>query len=199
MEGITMNRLKKQVDFINTIEKLKTVKRQNATLDNQRPENSAEHSWHISMMSFLLLEHHNLSNVDELRVIKMLLIHDLAEIHVGDTFLYDDGARALAYERERQGLKELVSLLPEEQGEEIFNLWLEFEERKSDSAKYAACLDALQPLLNHLLVNPKIYKNHNVPAAKVREKKSFIKQYAPSLWALVEEVIEKSVEKGLYV
>ena len=50
-------RLKSQVEFIVEIDKLKQVLRQTVTTDKSRQENSAEHSWHIALMSFLLSEY----------------------------------------------------------------------------------------------------------------------------------------------
>jgi len=85
-------RLIQQMDFISEIEKLKIVYRQNGVVGGGRQENSAEHSWHIAIMAFTLQEYAE-KDIDILRVIKMLLIHDLVEIYAGDVFLYDDEGR----------------------------------------------------------------------------------------------------------
>ncbi|MBS7528781.1 HD domain-containing protein [Fusibacter paucivorans] len=122
-----MNRLNMQINFINEIEKLKTVKRQNLTLDNQRQENSAEHSWHLAVMAMVLMEQCSVEGLNQLTIIKMLLIHDLVEIYDGDTFLFDEKARLEASKKEEAALKKLVSILPEDQAESIVNLWHEFE------------------------------------------------------------------------
>jgi len=193
-----MNRLDKQINFINEIEKLKAVKRQNLTLDNKRQENSAEHSWHLAMMAMTLLEQCESPEVNQLRVIKMLLIHDLVEIYDGDTFLYDEEARSIASQKEELALKKLVSLLPEDQANEFTKLWYEFELSETEDAKFAGSLDALQPLLNHLVTAPNNYNPHNIKVEKVIQKKELIKRNTPKLWSIVEETISKSVEKGLY-
>ena len=193
-----MNRLEKQINFINEIEKLKAVKRQNLTVDDNRPENSAEHSWHLAMMAITLIEHCQPVEIDQLRIIKMLLIHDLVEIYDGDTFLYNDEARIIATKKEEIALKQLVSILPEDQAIEITQLWMEFEQGKTEDAKFAESLDALQPLLNHLVTAPENYNPHNIEVSKVMAKKEVIKMNTPKLWSIVEETVEKSVEKGLY-
>lgn len=193
-----MNRLDKQINFINEIEKLKAVKRQNLTLDNKRQENSAEHSWHLAIMAMTLMEQCESPEVNQLRVIKMLLIHDLVEIYDGDTFLYDEEARSIASQKEELALKKLVSLLPEDQANEFTKLWYEFELSETEDAKFAGSLDALQPLLNHLVTAPNNYNPHNIKVEKVIQKKELIKRNTPKLWSIVEETISKSVEKGLY-
>ena len=78
--------LAEQVSFLREIEKLKSVQRANRTLD-KRYENSAEHSWHVALMACILESHSN-SDLDMLKVVKLLLVHDLVEIDAGDTWLY---------------------------------------------------------------------------------------------------------------
>ncbi|MTI66992.1 MAG: HD domain-containing protein [Firmicutes bacterium] len=194
-----MNRIKKQIKFIKEIEKLKVIKRQNLTLDDERPENSAEHSWHLSLMAMVLLEQSDASGLDQLKIIKMLLIHDLVEIYDGDTFLYDDEARSSASDKEEKALKKLVSILPDDQAVEFVDLWLEFELGETEEAKFASSLDALQPIINHLLTAPKNYNPHKIKVENVFKKKELIKTNTPKLWSIVKDTIEMSVEKGLYL
>ncbi len=197
MLNIYMEDIKKQLEFINEIEKLKCVERHNHTLDNNRPENSAEHSWHTAIMAMILFDKNN-KNLDQLKIIKMLLIHDIVEIYAGDAFLFDDSARNEAGEKEEKAMEKLKALLPAESGNELESLWNEFEERKTHNAKYAASLDGLQPLLNHLHVKDKNFNPDNITEAMVYEKKSYIKDFSPELWPIVEETISKSKKKGLY-
>lgn len=194
-----MQRLDKQIEFIKEIEKLKTITRQNLTLDNQRHENSAEHSWHIAIMAMLLSEHSQSPELDQLRVIKMLLIHDLVEIYAGDAFLYDEHARKLAKENEPIALEKLVSILPEDQAEEFITLWNEFEEGKTPEAQFATSLDALQPLLNHSITAPDNHNPHNLSKKEITAKKAFINDNTPKLWAVAEDAINKCVDKGLWL
>ena len=80
--------LLKQIDFIKEIDKLKYIQRRTKLFNSDRNENDAEHSWHLAMMAVVLAEHAN-EPVDILKVIKMVLIHDIVEIDAGDTFIYD--------------------------------------------------------------------------------------------------------------
>lgn len=192
-----MEDIKKQINFINELEKLKCVKRHNYTLDSNRLENSAEHSWHIAMMAILLFNHKQ-KELDQLKVIKMLLVHDIVEIYAGDAFLFDEQARKNAVEKERSSLEKLIQLLPDEQGEELKNLWLEFEAKETEEAKFANSLDGLPPLLNHYYVKEDGFNPDNISKDQVVEKKSFIQQFTPSLWPITEEIIYKSRDKGLY-
>ena len=185
--------LHRQISFLREIEKLKVIARNNKTLDS-RFENSAEHSWHVAIMA-LLLEEHAENSLDMLRVTKLLLIHDIVEIDVGDISIYDPDQDSKAQE-EREAAHRIFSILPDTQNEEYLSLWIEFEERSTEEAKFASVVDGIQPLLNHLLTGDP--QDGVIPVEHVRSKKEYIARYAPKLWNLVEELIEESKIKGLY-
>lgn len=180
--------------FLKEVEKLKTVTRGNKTLDG-RQENSAEHSWHVSLMAVLLADYAS-TELDVLKTIKMLLIHDVVEIDAGDTWLYNEEfaeklhAEALAADR-------IFDLLPKETALEYRNLWQEFEARESNEAKFASAIDGIQPLLNHIITGQA--SDGTIPVDLVWERKAYIKEFAPKLWAKVEQFVNESVAAGLYV
>jgi putative hydrolase of HD superfamily len=101
----------------------------------------------MALMAILLGEHTAEEDLDLLKVIKMILIHDLVEIDAGDTFCYDQNANLDKKEREEIAAKRIFGILPKDQGEELKALWEEFDEMKTPEAKYAAALDRLQPVL----------------------------------------------------
>ncbi len=186
--------LTKQIEFLKEVEKLKLVLRANKVLGGTRAENSAEHSWHVTLMALVLSKHAE-GSIDLQRVLKMLLIHDLVEIDAGDTWLYAADQQT-KLTTEHQGATRLFGMLPDAQQREFLHLWQEFEARESADAKYAACIDGIQPLLNHLQTGEP--SAGVIPAEKVRAKKAFIQRAAPLLWPLVENLIAASVERGLY-
>lgn len=190
--------LSKCVEFLNEIEKLKIIYRQNSVTDKSRNENSAEHSWHVSLMAIILSGFSNKSDLDILKVVKMLLIHDIVEIDAGDTFLYDEESNKLKENKELQAAERIFGLLPKPIGDDLFNLWEEFEARISPESKFAASLDGLQPLINHLHTKNMKYKNHNVRTIHVMEKKKHIAEGSTILWEYAQDVIRKSEDIGLY-
>ena len=192
-----MSNLKHSVDFIKEIEKLKSVRRFNRTLDG-RFENSAEHSWQGAIAAMVLQDYYP-EKLDMEKVTSMLLIHDLGEIYAGDTWVFDDEKKLHSHDRELASLEKTMSLLPEEKYLQMKNLWLEFEKGQSSEARYARVIDALVPLINHLEVSEFNYNPDNTSADMVLEKKKFIKSESEELWKLTEELIQESVEKGLYL
>ncbi len=142
------DRLARQIAFIIELDKLKQVLRQTLLIDRSRQENDAEHSWHIAAMVVVLDEYAE-PEVDRLRVLKMLLIHDIVEIDAGDTFLYDTAHAATQAAREQAAAERLYGLLPPDQGAALRALWDEFEAGETRDARFAKALDRLQPMLHN--------------------------------------------------
>ena len=195
--GATMSNLKNSVDFIKEIEKLKSVTRFNRTLDG-RFENSAEHSWQGAIAAIVLQDYYP-EKLKMEKVISMLLIHDLGEIYAGDTWVFDDEKKVHSHDRELESIEKTMSILPEEKYLNMKNSWLEFEKGQSAEARYARVIDALVPLINHLEVSELNYNPDHISSEMVLEKKKFIKDESEELWKLTEELVQKSVEKGLYL
>jgi len=184
-ENFGQDRFQRQLAFIVEIDKLKTVLRRSMLTDLSRRENSAEHSWHLTLMAVLLHEHAE-QPVDLMRVMKMLLVHDIVEIDAGDTFAYDVAGRVDKEERERRAADRLFSLLPEDHAVELRACWDEFEENRSPEARFANALDRLQPLLQNLHTKGGTWRSHGVTLEQVIERMQPIQNACPSLWPWVE-------------
>src|SRR3954468_19540714 len=112
-------RLARQIEFIAECDKLKEVFRQTVNTKSRRAENDAEHSWHLCLCVIVLAEHANAPDLDVLRVLKMLIVHDLVEIDAGDTFAYDVAAMADQHARECVAAERIFGMLPEDQAGEF--------------------------------------------------------------------------------
>lgn len=128
----------------------------------------------------------------------MLLLHDLGEIYAGDTWVYDTTGKAVSHDKEYLSLQKSLAVLPIIQDEKFTELWLEFEKGNSPESMNARIIDALVPLINHLVVSEEGYNPDKLTADRVLAKKAFIKEDSEILWQLAKELIEKCVEKGLY-
>lgn len=188
-------RLRKQIDFIVEIDRLKTIYRQSFLLDATRHENDVEHSWHIAMMAMLLSEHSN-EGIDLLRAIEMLLIHDIVEIEAGDVFVYDAGANKGKLEREKKAADKLFNILPADQAVEMRALWDEYEGTKTPEAKFAMAMDRLQPILQNYFTKGKSWQAHGVTARQVLEVNARIKNGSEALWQYAQYIVQDSVKKG---
>jgi putative hydrolase of HD superfamily len=190
------NELIQQFEFIKEIDKVKSIYRKSKTFSGEKYENDAEHSWHICMMALVLAPHSN-EPIDVFKVIKMLLIHDIVEIDVGDTFLYANH-RDEVFEKEKQAAERIFGLLPETQKEEFFALWLEFEEKKTAEAKFAGSLDRLQPMLANFLNDGITWKENDVKYEQVYEKNKVIDEGSHALWYYAENILMQAKNKNMF-
>ena len=190
-------KLEKIFKFIAEIDKVKNIFRQSKLFDSSRFENDAEHSWTICIMALLLKEYADFP-VNLSRVIPMLLIHDIVEIDAGDTFFYS-AQRQDAHVNEEKAARRIFGLLDEEQGEYLMNIWKEFEERKTNEAKFAAVFDRLEPLLQNFFTNGFTWKKHNITYQMVIEKNKHIGEASREIWGFVLKLLASAVEKGYLI
>lgn len=191
-------KLEKQIKFICEIDKLKSVFRQTYLMDKSRKENDAEHSWHLSVMVFLLKEYAN-EDFDLQKVIQMVLIHDLVEIIVGDVLIYDTEARKEQAEKEQKAAVEIFSQLPDEQGNEFLSIWREFEEGETIESRFAKSLDRLQPILHNFYTEGKAWKEHQIKVSQVIESNQHIKNGSKELWEFTMNLINTAVERNYLI
>jgi len=187
------NRLERQLEFIIEVDRVKDVFRKSKQFHQDRYENDAEHSWHIALMAMVLAEHAD-GKPDVLRVIKMLLIHDLVEIDTGDTIVYrknEETERAEAAAAER-----IFGILPVEQGREFLDLWKEFEHGNTAEARFARAVDRLEPLMQNIHRNGETWVENNVTSDQVKSVNSRIGDASVVLWEYALSEIERCVSEG---
>ncbi|PKM52381.1 MAG: hydrolase [Firmicutes bacterium HGW-Firmicutes-7] len=188
-------RFEKQMSFIIEVDRLKSIIRQSYLADGSRRENDSEHSWHLALMAFVLCEHAK-NEIDVLKVIKMVLIHDIVEIDAGDTYAYDEKGNEDKYMREVQAAERIFSLLPEDQAQEMRGLWEEFEVRETNEAKFAAALDRVQPIILNYMSEGKAWIDHGISRGQVEKRNEHTKEGSMALWDYVVEIMDKAVKSG---
>lgn len=190
-----MNNLEKQLAFIKEIDKLKYIERKTRLFHSPRHENDAEHSWHLAMMAVVLLEHSN-EEVDLLKVIKMLLIHDIVEIDAGDTFLYDTTKSHDNTDEELIAAKRIFGMLPEAQGQDLIALWEEFEAGESKEAKFAKSMDRLEPIMQNSTNEGGTWSEFDVDIDRVSKNTKKIKPGSETLYQYAVSLTDEGMEKG---
>ncbi|MEA5257919.1 HD domain-containing protein [Arcicella aquatica] len=191
-----LNQLLKQIEFIKEIDKLKYIQRKTKLFNSDRNENDAEHSWHLAMMVLILAEHSN-APIDILKVLKMVLIHDIVEIDAGDTFLYDTTKNHVNTEEELIAAHRIFGILPENQAQEFISIWQEFEEGKSNEAKFAKTMDRLEPILQNISNKGGTWAEFNVSYDTVIEKTKGMVKGSTTIWEYTENQLHEAVDKGI--
>lgn len=177
------DRLEQQIAFLMEAERLKTVTRATPIADGSRPENSAEHSWHLALFALVLGDHAE-TDVDLNRVIRMLILHDIVEVDAGDHPIHGTVDHAAKEAAEIAAADRLYGLLPPVQGAELRAIWDEFEAGKTAEARFARALDRFQPPLLNLAAGGIGWTPFDVTPEKIEARVApAIRNGAPSLWA----------------
>lgn len=188
-------RLTRQMKFIEELDKNKGIGRQTYILKGDRKENDAEHMFHLAVMAAVLSEYAN-EPVDVLKVMTMVLIHDVVEIDAGDTYAYDTVGNATKREREVKAADRIFHILPPDQEEYFRGLWEEFEENETPEARFANALDKVQPtMLNHAS-GGRAWKEHGVAISQILERNQITEKGSYTLWNYAREnFVEPHIEK----
>jgi putative hydrolase of HD superfamily len=185
------DRLAAQFAFLNEADQLKQVLRATTLVDGSRPENSGEHSWHLALYALVLADQ-AAPGVDINRVIRMLLIHDLVEIDVGDVPIHSQNGTAHAsvetLAAEASAADRIFGLLPHDLGRDLRALWEEFEAAQTPDALFAKSLDRVQPVMANLMSGGGTWTTYNVTRDQLESRVGAkIAKGAPGLWDWVRE------------
>lgn len=184
------HRLEAQFAFLNEADRLKSVLRATTLVDGSRPENSGEHSWHLALYALVLADQ-AAPGVDINRVIRMLLIHDLVEIDVGDVPIHSANGQAHASlettNAEAKAADRIFGLLPPDLRDSLRALWEEFEAAETPDSLFAKSLDRVQPVMANLMSGGGTWTTYNVTYAQLESRVgSKIAKGAPALWDWVK-------------
>ena len=144
----------------------------------------------------MLLQEYADEPVDILRVILMVLIHDLVEIDAGDTYAYDEEGAATKRERDLCAAERIFGILPTDQNMFLRELWDEFEEYKTADAKYAHLLDNFQPLLLNDASGGESWVEHEVRKSQIYKRNEKIEETSKVIWEYMKSVIAHNISKG---
>jgi len=188
-------KLESQIEFLAIVDKLKSVNRATKPIGLSRQENSAEHSWHVMLTALVLKEYAN-EQIDILKVLKMLALHDIPEIECGDTMHYKKINSEERKLEETAAATKLFSELPKEQADEFLSLWKEFEDQTSPESKFANAVDRLMAFI----LNPRneggSWMEFNISAEMAQAKNSHIEDGSKEIWEYVRRIIDGAREKG---
>lgn len=189
-------RIDKQFEFLLEADKEKFIERKTLKSDGKTFENDAEHAWHMVLMCILLSEYSN-EDIDMLKTISMIVIHDIVEIDAGDTYAYDSEAKKSQRERELKAAKRIFGLLPDDQCKKFKALWEEFEEGKTKEAKFAHTMDNIQPAMLNNSTDGKMWAKNKVSLKQILERNKNTSDGSVTLWDYAyNNFILPNVEKG---
>ena len=184
-------RLDQQFAFLNEADRLKQVLRATTLVDGSRRENSGEQSWHLALYALVLADQAG-PGVSIDRVIRMLLLHDLVEIDVGDVPIHSANGQAHGsletQAAEARAADRIFGLLPPDVGTNLRALWEEFEAAETPDALFAKSLDRVQPVMANLKSGGGTWVTYDVTFNQLESRVGVkIAKGAPGLWDWVKE------------
>lgn len=187
-------RIERIIEFLEVADGLKSVERAGYLADGSRHETDSDHTWHMALFALLLAGETGVQ-LDLTRVLAMILVHDMVEIFAGDVVVYDVAARKAAKEREREASERLYSILPDDLRRQLQALWEEFEERRTDEARFAGSLDRLQAFAQNVFAGGKSWQERGI----TRTVTSGVNREARATFPILAEMyaaLERRAERG---
>jgi len=195
--GQLTDRQQSILDFLLFVDRFKLIQRKGYVDGGTRQETDAEHAWHMALYAVVLHGEIGLE-CDLAHTLKLVLIHDLVEIHAGDAYAYDDKAQAGQTEREQAAAEQLYSMLPEDLGHDLKGMWQEFEAGKTPEAKFARALDRLQAFGQSIACGGKGWQDHGVRRSQTEQRMAPARTVDPVITALVDALYRQADEKGMW-
>lgn len=188
--------LRRIIDFIIELDKLKAVLRKTKPLGLDRYENVAEHSWQVCLLAQLLGKYAR-APVDIVRVTELLLVHDIAEIDIGDQIVYQTKDKGRV-DAEQKASVRIFGLLPESDAARLMSRWREYEERKTSEAVFAYAIDRLMPVLHNINNNGQSWRENRVSLEKIRAVNAVIGEACPAVWEYLQDILLDLSKGGLF-
>ena len=133
------------LDFFKTAANLKKIPRQGwiDKLSIQNPESVADHSYSMAIIGMVISD---LQNYNSEKILKMILLHDLAESKIGD-----HTPQQLDKEKknklENNAFNEIIKNLPDLIKSQYLQIWQEYQENNSPESKIVHQIDKLEMAL----------------------------------------------------
>jgi 5'-deoxynucleotidase YfbR-like HD superfamily hydrolase len=145
----------------------------------------------------MVLREYGPQNVDWMRVLEMVAVHDLVEIDAGDVSAYDVDAFAEKALREQAAADRIFGLLPADQQSYFRGLWDEFEAHTTPEARFANAVDRLQPLIQNAHASGGSWRSQTLLRGQILSRMAPIETSLPDIWPHVLEVVESFCAAGV--
>jgi putative hydrolase of HD superfamily len=195
---MTPDRADSILGFLALSDRLRHVHRRSRTIHpdgTARPENSAEHSWHMALLA-MLMQADFPEPVDLGRALSLIIAHDLVEIEAGDTDAYDEVGRATQAEREALAAQRLFATLPADLATLLGGLWEEFETGQTAEARFAMACDRAQGFFQQVASGALAWREVGLTRARSLTRMQQAIDAAPGFAVLIGRMYETAESEG---
>lgn len=186
------------IRFVLEIDKLKGVVRKVRPVGKDRYENTAEHSWQISLFALSLAQTIKPA-IDVNRVVAMLLVHDIGEIDAGDKFVFAQDGWEERKGAEFRAVERITGLAPDETAGFLLGLWKEFDAGATPEARFAKSIDRCMPVLLNLSNEGGSWLENGVSYERVIGRVGpEVESGCPELWIYLRQQLEEARRKRYF-
>jgi putative hydrolase of HD superfamily len=186
------------IRFVLEVDKLKAVTRKVRPVGEDRYENTAEHSWQISLFA-LSLAYTLKPAIDVNRVVAMLLVHDIGEIDAGDKFVFARDGWGDQKAAELRAVERITDLAPHRAAGFLLGLWKEFDTGETAEARFAKAIDRCMPVLLNLSNGGGSWLENGVSYEQVIGRVGpEVESGCPELWTYLRQQLEGARRKGYF-
>ena len=148
------------LDFFKNSANLKNIPRQGwiDKLSISNPESVSDHSYSMAIMCMIISD---LRNLNSEKILKMALLHDLAESIIGD-FTPEQIDKEKKKKLENNAFEKIVKNLPEQIKSKYLEIWFEYQDNTSPEAKLIHQIDKLE-----MVLQAKIYQKNGYDKEKI--------------------------------
>ena len=148
-------------EFLNIALELKTVPRQGwiNKLGLKNPESVADHCYLMAVMAMVFSD---LKKLDTEKMIKMTLLHDLAEAITGD-LTPEDVSKSKKEKLESDAMKKILAALPKSLEAKYEKIWIEYQKNSTKEARLLHQIDKLEMALQAKSYNKRFTKKQLAP------------------------------------
>ena len=173
------------LDFLKIAVNLKTIPRQGwiEKLSIKNPESVAEHTYSMSIIGMILSDSQEYNTE---KILKMILLHDLAESITGDLTPEQKSKEKMVLENKT--FEKILTYLPENLQEQYYQLWNEYQTNDSNEANFVHQIDKLEMVLQAKIYSKQI-KSYDDLIPFFDSAQHEIKD--PNLLKLLKEILDK--------
>lgn len=191
--------IEKLLGFAKMLNELQAVERVIRVKNADRWENDMEHSYHLAMLAWYIIDSQQLA-LDREKVLRYALAHDLVEVYAGDTYLFSKDKELLDSkpERERLAAERLAKEFPEvpEMHDAIFR----YVRKDDPESRFVYALDKIEPIIKLYLDGGRTWKEMHVTLDMAYESKKDKVALSPEIKAYFDEmmVLLRKEERTLF-
>lgn len=180
--------LQKLLGFARMLNELQAVERVIRVKNADRWENDMEHSYHLAMLAWYIIDSQQLP-LDREKVLRYALAHDLVEVYAGDTYLFSEDQAFLdsKLERERLAAERLTKEFPEVP--EMHDAILRYVRKDDLESRFVYALDKIEPIIKLYLDGGRTWKEMHVTLDMAYESKKDKVALSPEIKAYFDEMM----------